>query len=191
MKQFQKQNGAALITSLIFLVILTMLGFSASRSVFMQQLLSRNFSDQRLAIQAAEAALKYAESCIRNSDGNPFDTPASVVASCTGIGAANSLPTAPYDSTSLSAATSAFWLTRGTQYGTLNGGNFTGAPALTLPNGISFSSQPRYVIALTNFFDCLPIGDPDTTQSCLYQITAWGTGINANTQKVVQSIFLL
>jgi len=183
-----QQTGAALITSLLFLVILTLLGFSSSRSVIMQELISRNFSDQRLAMQAAEAALKYAEACIRNSDRNPSGTTISVATLCTGAAGANNVPLTAYDSTSLMNANTVFWTTRGTQYGTLTGVINAGAPALTLPTGATLSSQPRYVITLINAFRCLPRST--ATQSCLYQVTAWATGVNPNTQKVVQSIFL-
>jgi len=167
---FQQQRGAALITSLIFLILLTLLGFSSSRSVIMQELISRNYSDQNLAFQAAEAALKYAEACIRVSDGLPSGGIASVSASCA---SGNAIPP-PYADDWVRTASATFWADAGTQ---LDGGT------LTLPSG-ALSSQPIYVIALMNRRSCITL-----TGRCIYQITASGTGISPNSQKIIQSIY--
>jgi len=173
------QAGAVLITSLIFLVLLTILGFSASRGVIMQELISRNLSDQNLALQAAEAALKYAESCIRNSDGLPSGGSNSVASLCV-PGVASGVPLFPYADNLLQNAPASFWTTtNGTPYG----GSVQGGGSLTLPSG-TLSSQPSYVIALMNQSACVT-----AAATCVYQITSWGTGINANTQRIVQSIF--
>jgi len=170
-----QQKGAALITSLIFLILLTVLGFSASRGVIMQELISRNFSDQNLAFQAAEAALKYAEACILNSDGKPYGATTSVSLSCT---PGTAITTLPYSDTAINNAVSTFWTSTGTQYG----GSALGGGTLTLPSG-TLPAQPNYVIALMNW----PCNG--TTLRCIYQITARGTGINPNSQRIVQSIY--
>ncbi len=177
-----QQKGAALITSLIFLILLTLLGFSASRGVIMQELISRNFSDQNLAFQAAEAALKYAEACIRNSNGLPTGGPTSVSASCTpGVG---TIPRSPYADNTLQNASTNFWTTT---TGTPFGGSTLGGGTLSLPTG-TLSSQPNYVLAIMNWG-----GESDSnrcpTSRCIYQISAWGVGVNPNTQKIVQSIY--
>lgn len=175
----RQQKGAALITSLIFLILLTLLGFSASRGVIMQELISRNFSDQNLAFQAAEAALKYAEACIRNSNGEPSGGPTAVLALCTpGTG---TIPPMPYADTTLQNAPTTFWTTT---TGTAYGGSTLGGGTLSLPTG-ALSSQPSYVIAVMNWTSCNGIDD----DSCIYQITAWGAGVNPSTQKIVQSIY--
>lgn len=173
----RQQKGAALITSLIFLILLTLLGFSASRGVIMQELISRNFSDQNLAFQAAEAALKYAEACIRNSNGLPSSGFTSVSTLCTpGKG---KILNDPYADTTLRNAPTTFWTTTtGTPYG----GSTLGGGTLSLPTG-TLSSQPNYVIAVMNWDNC------EAGDRCIYQISAWGTGVNSNTQKIVQSIY--
>jgi len=171
----QQQKGAALITSLIFLILLTVLGFSASRGVIMQELISRNFSDQNLAFQAAEAALKYAEACILQSNGLPKGKSTSVSVLCT-PGIAFSM--VPYADNTLKNAALTFWTTNGTPYG----GSTLGGGTLTLPSG-TLSAQPDYVIALMDW-DC-----DGTSKRCIYQITARGTGVNPNSQRIVQSIY--
>ena len=173
------QTGSALLTSLIFLIILTLLGFTASRSVIMQELLSRNFSDRNLAVQSAEAALKYAESCIRNSNGKPTGT-GSVAATCTRPGLTTPVALRPYSKQSLEIADTAYWTNNGTAYGTA-----TGEAPLALPSG-NLAQQPHYVIAVINRLGCVITGN----DSCQFQITAWGTGVSPTAQKVVQSIFI-
>lgn len=174
-----EQNGAALVTSLIFLVILTLLGISASRGVIMQQLVARNYRDQDLALQAAEAALKSAESCIRNSNGLPTG-PDSVATKCIKPGLAAPVSGTPYTNAELISKDATFWTTNGTAYGSL-----THEPALTLNSGM-LAQQPHYVISIWAQEPCLTCTNPQYA----YQVTAWGTGINPNTQKIVQSIYV-
>jgi type IV pilus assembly protein PilX len=52
------EKGVALLTSLIFLVVLTILGLAGMRSTTMQERMSGNLRDQSVATQAAEAALR-------------------------------------------------------------------------------------------------------------------------------------
>jgi type IV pilus assembly protein PilX len=55
------QSGSALITSMIFLLVMTVLGVAAMRNSTMQERMSGNARDWNLAFQAAEAALREAE----------------------------------------------------------------------------------------------------------------------------------
>lgn len=55
------QRGVTLIVTLIFLVVLTMLGLTAARNTIMQEHMSGSTRSRDLALQAAEAALKDAE----------------------------------------------------------------------------------------------------------------------------------
>jgi len=178
-RQSTHQRGAALLTSLIFLIILTILGFAASRGSVMQQLLSRNFSDRNLALQSAEAALKYAESCIRTSNGKPTG-PNSVAATCIRADLSNPVPLRPYSEQAARDADTLFWTTNGTQYGAMSA-----EATLTLPAG-NLAQQPRYVITVLNRMGCIILGNV----ACQFQISAWGTGVNPTAQKVVQSIYI-
>jgi type IV pilus assembly protein PilX len=56
-----RQQGAALITGLIFLVVLTMIGITAARISTLEERMSGNMRDRSLAMQAAEMALRDAE----------------------------------------------------------------------------------------------------------------------------------
>ncbi|MHB1245190.1 MAG: pilus assembly PilX family protein [Sulfuriferula sp.] len=54
----KKQQGAVLITGLIFMVVLTLLAVAAMRSTSLEEKMSANAMNQDLAFQAAEAALR-------------------------------------------------------------------------------------------------------------------------------------
>ena len=55
------QHGAALLTALIFLVILTLLGIGVYSTTTSEEKMARNFRDKEIALQAAEAALNEAK----------------------------------------------------------------------------------------------------------------------------------
>lgn len=57
----QQTRGAALIISLILLLIMTLLAISASNSTVMESKISANLTDRNTAFQAAEHALRQAE----------------------------------------------------------------------------------------------------------------------------------
>lgn len=60
------QTGAALITGLIFLVVLSMIGVTAARMSTLEERMSGNMRDRSLAMQAAEMALRDAEADLNN-----------------------------------------------------------------------------------------------------------------------------
>lgn len=62
-----RQTGAALITSLIFLTVLTILGMSTLGTALLESRMAGNARDRALAMQAAEMGLRDAELFIRGS----------------------------------------------------------------------------------------------------------------------------
>ncbi|OYY73388.1 MAG: hypothetical protein B7Y40_09190 [Gammaproteobacteria bacterium 28-57-27] len=66
-------RGAALVVSLILLVIVTIMGVASMRGVTMQERMSSNMFDRSLAFQADEAGLRAIEPNIRNSADYPPD----------------------------------------------------------------------------------------------------------------------
>jgi len=66
-----QQHGAALITSLIILLVLTVLGVSAMSTSSLEELMAGNLRDQNLSFQAAEAAIKDGERYIDSWGGTP------------------------------------------------------------------------------------------------------------------------
>ncbi len=63
-----KQRGAALVTGLIFLAVLSLLGVSAMKMSIMEERMSGNMRDRMLAMRAAEMGLRYAEQHILDND---------------------------------------------------------------------------------------------------------------------------
>ncbi|MDD5388421.1 MAG: PilX N-terminal domain-containing pilus assembly protein [Gallionellaceae bacterium] len=62
-----RQTGAALITSLIFLTVLTILGMSTLGTALLESRMSGNARDRNMAFQTAEIGLRDAELYIRDS----------------------------------------------------------------------------------------------------------------------------
>ena len=68
------QRGAALLTALVFLVVLTLLGIGVYSTTTSEEKMARNFRDKEIALQSAEAALNEAKMLINgsyNSGGTP------------------------------------------------------------------------------------------------------------------------
>lgn len=69
MKTYQsnsKQSGAVLVVSLILLLVLTIVGFSSSQSVLMQEKMTFSVQDGHIALQSAELGLQEASKYIQN-----------------------------------------------------------------------------------------------------------------------------
>lgn len=66
-----RQAGAVLVTGLIFLMVLTMFVLAMVRGGSLEERMARNASDRQVAMEAAEAVLRDAESTLFS--GRPFD----------------------------------------------------------------------------------------------------------------------
>jgi type IV pilus assembly protein PilX len=63
----QRQQGAALFVSLMFLIILTLIGLSAANVGIMQERMAGNVRETNEAFQSAEATLREVENAVRES----------------------------------------------------------------------------------------------------------------------------
>jgi type IV pilus assembly protein PilX len=162
-----RQSGAALISGLIFLVVLTMIGITSARMSTLEERMSGNMRDRSLAMQAAELALRDAERDILTSGRISGIT--NFVAACTnglcynGVGGyANPVWTA----VSMTAAPSV-------QYS-----------AFTSPQDIpGVSAQPRYLI------EGIRRTPPGGGVAYYYRITVRAQGVNPNTVVWLQEVF--
>ncbi len=179
--QGSRQRGAALLTGLIFMVILTLLGITAARMAGLEEKMSGNMRDRSLAMQAAEMALRDAERDIRGpAAGSTRNPPISgisdFVASCTdGLcynganGDANGDDwkiTPIWTAVSMTAAPSVPY------------GANTGADPI---DGVS--APPRYLI---EGIRKTPSG---STEAFYYRITVRAQGGNPNTVVWLQEVF--
>ena len=171
-----RQDGIALITTLIFLVMLTVIGVTAARMSLLEERMAGNSRDRDIALRAAEMALRDAERDIlsgRNISGLTGFTATCVNGLCyNGInGYATSPPT---------GFTNPVWKTPNilTASPSVPYGQYTGATAIP-----GVSAQPRYLIEGVRK---TPAGGGETFY---YQITVRAQGRNANTVVWLQELF--
>jgi type IV pilus assembly protein PilX len=171
-----RQHGAALLTGLIFMVILTLLGITAARMAGLEERMSGNLRDRSLAMQAAEMALRDAEQDIRGpAAGSTRITPISgltnFVASCT-----NGLC---YNGTG--GYSPPVWTTV----------SMTAAPSVAYaemtsndPNEFdALSAPPRYLI------EGIRKTPPGGEEDFYYRITVRAQGVNPNTVVWLQEVY--
>jgi type IV pilus assembly protein PilX len=182
MRLVSRERGVSLVVALIFLIILTILGLTAMRVATMEERMSGNSRDRSLAFQAAEAALRDAESDVDCLNYNrigaaPTKRSTGCLSGVTGANAActdglccnvNGLtciePALPvYKNSALS-----FTAAPSVQYGA-----YTGAPQIA-----GLSQQPRYLI------------EPFMLDGkSYYRITVRGYGLNSDTQVTLQEVY--
>jgi type IV pilus assembly protein PilX len=80
----QSQSGVALIVALILLVVMTLLGLGAMRSVTLEEKMAANTFDRSLSFQAAESTLRQAEAILNVVP--PASPPTPAAGTCLGNG---------------------------------------------------------------------------------------------------------
>ena len=168
------QRGSALITGLVFLVVLTLLGLSASSGSIQRELIARNIRDQNVAMQAADAALQGAENWIRlNATTNlvPLSVDPNGTAAILEYGSCV---------TACEAGTASWWSTNGVVLG--SGPNQT-------KNFPGVSAAPAYFIEYLVPPRSSMTFNGQQARPLYYRITARGTGLSANTVRIVRSIY--
>lgn len=175
----RRQRGAALLTGLIFMVILTLLGITAARMAGLEERMSGNMRDRALAMQAAEMALRDAERDILTSGRISGLT--DFVAACTNglcyngpdgnTNGVNWITTPIWTLASMTAAPSVEY-----------GANTPAAPG----DIIGVSAAPRYIIEGMEKY-CWAKCDSEKTLG--YRITVRAQGANPNTVVWLQEVF--
>lgn len=171
------QSGAALLTGLIFLVVLTMIGITSARMSTLEERMSGNMRDRSIAMQAAEMALRDAELDIQNRisgiTGFTTDCGASTGATADD-GLCYNGPTgfavSIWTTTSMTGAPSVAY------------GDNTNAADITV-SGQDLFAKPRYLI---EGFRKTP---PGGGEAFYYRITVRAQGINSNTVVWLQEVF--
>ena len=156
------QSGVVLITSLVFMVVLTMIVLSVLRSGTLEERIASNLRNRQTALQAAEAVARDAESLITSAPFSPYLF-SSFTAGCTNglctIPAAGSTPRWQTIDWSDTALTRSF------------------AAVASHLNGVS--SQPRYIVELIR----APSKAGSTMNICepgMVSVTARGVGMDAS-----------
>jgi type IV pilus assembly protein PilX len=161
-RTLSSQRGAALVTGLIFMVVLTLLVVSAMRGSILEEKMSGNARDADLAFQSAEAALRAGEQELNQPTPPVFAATGAYLA----VGSRND----------------AYWLN------THNWAADSVAYA-SVPSGTAMA--PRYVIeelpaVPSAGFSKKAGAIPETGY---YRVTARGVGGNPNTLRFVQTTY--
>ncbi|MBZ0070058.1 MAG: hypothetical protein K8F26_14735 [Thiobacillus sp.] len=179
-----RQQGVALITGLIFMVVLTLMAVTAARMAGLEERMSGNMRDRSLAVQAAELALRDAEQDIRSSGRVSGIT--NFVSACTnglcynGIqGNANGTDwniTPAWSTVDMTAAPDSV------AFGDNTGAADPGTPGADLI--AQLSASPRYII------EGIKKTPPGSGQPVYYyRITVRAQGANPNTVVWLQEVF--
>ncbi|HEV2609429.1 MAG TPA: PilX N-terminal domain-containing pilus assembly protein [Noviherbaspirillum sp.] len=191
-----RQFGAALIVSLLMLVVVMMLGMSAAQTALQSEKASRNDRDRQVALQAAEAALMDAETDIEGSPdparsrsrlfahdrtegfspGCGIENPALYLGLCSRAEGGH-----------VPAWTNADLLDPSPAAMTVPYGHFTGQVFQT-GAGPMPARPPRYVIELMAYNRA---GEDATLdgRNYFYRVTAIGFGMRDTTQVVLQTFY--
>jgi len=169
-----RQQGVALITGLIFLVVLTLLAITAARMSGLEERMSGNMRDRSLAMQAAEMALRDAERDIRTS-GRVIGIQ-NFVSACTSGLCYNGL-NANTDGTDWNV-TPIWSVANMTAAPSVAYGDFTGVVDID-----GLSAQPRYLI------EGIKKNVPGGGVAFYYRITTRAQGANPNTVVWLQEVF--
>lgn len=175
-----RQHGVALVMSMVFLMILTMIGITAMTTSSLEEKMAGNQQNKHSAFQAAEAGLRVGEALIRTwaVGAEPDFT----------LNTAGYYEPAP-------AGSAPVW-------GTVDWKNGCGAAVICLPaNSISgVKTQPRYIIeklgdvtgsstgggSLVAGFAAPPAASGGAT---MYRVTAHGTGGTDAAVAELQSVY--
>lgn len=192
----QVQQGAALVVTLCVVLALMIVGVSATRAALQAEKAARAERDQRIALQAAEAALLDAE---RDIEGGA--DPGSLRAAMFAAGVADTFPDGCGSGAGnpalglckrLKPPRLAAWLSlpladTGAAVPAVDYGTFTGA-VMPVGSGPLPARLPRYII------EPLPFQraghDASLRQPGFFRITAIGFGASNSTHVVLQSFYL-
>jgi type IV pilus assembly protein PilX len=168
-----RQSGAALIVSLLLLLVLTVLGVVMMQTSRMQERMAGNTRDMNMGLQGAEAGLRYGEAIVAAYSDLPADVSTIPCVVC----ATNTLPIALYDPTQFD------WTANAQTYGAV-----VTAPATISGTSDQLKQAPKYTTEHVGFVpDDLSTGNVPGID--YYQITSRSTGSSGQTNVVVQSTF--
>ena len=157
------QRGTALVMTLVFLVLLTMLGITAINTSTLEERMAGNTKDQNLSFQAAETALRAAEVWVENTTAATQLT----VNPANGIHTPSITGTEIWDSVNWSGANVVI---------------YPGVPGATAAGTLGdVTTRPKYIIEIVS---SVPLS-PGTMITA--RITARGTGASNDTVSMVQS----
>lgn len=163
------QRGMVLYVSLLLLLVLTLVGLVATRNTTLDERMAATQRDHDLALQAAEAALRYGESTLKNASAGDFNEADGY-----------------YDNAASITWETADWADTGKD------------PAFkTLPYGGTLNPipahMPRFYLVRTaqtgSSLDQSTAVDGPASTATVYKVIAKGWGLNATNAVVLESTY--
>ena len=191
-KDEARENGAALFVSLVFLLILTVIGLAGMQSTSLQEKMASHMRERNLAFQAAESALRAGEAylaanvptivCDSATDGI-YDN--SSPGSTTDCPASKGWPSSAQSTHAYGPDNENFWKNN-TDVKTLGLGE-------TSHQYDKLADKPKYIIealaaGAVGAGVSLEAGIPIPSGPKYYKITAHGVGTDINAAVVTQSV---
>lgn len=180
-----RQRGVVLVVALIFMVVLTILGLSASGTSSIETLMAASFRDRDRAFAAAEVALRDAEIRISGywtfpaKPVNPYGFPdESSSTSCVSGGLCSPSATQPVHSSDFFGAA---------EPGSVSADFSWNTEDSRTPDIDGLANQPRHLIERV----CRIVpGDSATKCQFVYRVTAQATGAKGTTRVTLQEVFV-
>lgn len=167
-----RQRGAALVVSLLLLLVLTILAIGASQTTRLEERMAGNMRDIDMAFQGAEAGLRDAEKYIATTPALPTCLD-STSASC------YVLEQGHFAAIDLGRQTEAWWRANGKPFGEDAAQQVVGVV-----------EEPRYVIEeFQTVTFSLTVGHGAPPGKTYYKSTSWSPGATPTSHAVVESVF--
>jgi type IV pilus assembly protein PilX len=162
-----KQSGAALITSLLILLVMTLIGVTAMQITNLEEKMAGNLRDRNLAFQSAETALRAGERCVSAANG---------LQDCVaGLYSENDYNRDGATNDPLPLLTTTLWNSSGVM--SYNGAALAG-----------ISVNPRYVVEEMPFL-CAPVSlEVAPVERCYFRVTGRGVGGTTSAEVILQSV---
>ena len=177
--RLERQQGAALITGLILLIVMTLIAVTGMQTTTLEEKMAGNMRNQDLAFQASEAGLRDGEALL--SPANISDRPetcSSAPCNCT-TSSCNVWEQNLYDATDFGQQIESWWTTNGQELGT------SGTQDLA-----EVKEDPRYIIQELEFKpDSFVRGTGLPQGRHYYRITARGKGGTDTSVAIVESTY--
>jgi type IV pilus assembly protein PilX len=164
-----RQQGAALITSLVILLILTVLGVSAMSTSSLEEYMAGNLRDKVVSFQAAETGLRDAERTITGFGAPPPPTSTGANSGIYERDTFGDFATTAFDAS--------VWPAAATEYGTAGAVNLSGV-----------AEDPFYIIEEYQFIskDASLQSQMTGQGKIYYRITSRGVGLSPNAVTLLQ-----
>jgi type IV pilus assembly protein PilX len=171
-----RQGGVVLFMSLIMLLIITVLGLSSVQTTSMQERMARNSRDVNLAFQAAESAIKDAETIVEE------------FASLSDFDAADANTNGLYYEAEFDEESN--WKT--VDWDAADGNYFTASTTVS-----NVASQPKYIVehvkTVVSDEDRLNLDnvgqDTGSGRAQIFRVTVYGTGGTDSARVMIQSTY--